>query len=133
MARALVGHVAKIDGARGCPLGWLVGELGETQEYREAIASGFATWKAYFANGFARMRAAGRLPLELDLDGLAMEMLVAVQGGLLLAQVERSSKPLEIALDMAVSHVRSHLSAIEFHRPAIVGPASDQAVPGTGR
>jgi hypothetical protein len=34
-----------------------------------------------------------------------------LQGGLLLSQVERSSKPLEAALDMAIANVRRHAAA----------------------
>jgi len=43
-----------------------------------------------------------------------------VQGGLLLAQIRRSTRPLELALDMALAHVDSHLAG----RPR--APASAQ-------
>jgi hypothetical protein len=39
---------------------------------------------------------------------LAIGVLSAVQGGLLLAKTSRSEGPLKVALDMALGHVASH-------------------------
>jgi hypothetical protein len=39
---------------------------------------------------------------------LATAIMAALQGGLLLAQTTRSARPLELALDMAIDHVRQH-------------------------
>ncbi len=36
-------------------------------------------------------------------------MLASLQGGLLLAQTLRSTRPLELALDMAIEHVAARL------------------------
>jgi TetR/AcrR family transcriptional repressor of nem operon len=44
---------------------------------------------------------------QADPDVLAQEIMIAMQGGYLLAQVERSETPMRRALDMALDRVRS--------------------------
>lgn len=51
---------------------------------------------------------AGRRPGS-DVKELSEAMLAALQGGLLLAQVTRSTRPLEVALDMAIDAVAARL------------------------
>ena len=48
---------------------------------------------------FLRMHALGRLAPEADPRQLALATLAALEGGLLLAQVQRDSEPLAAALD----------------------------------
>jgi AcrR family transcriptional regulator len=105
---ALVAQSREVDCAGGCPLGSLVGELGESPRARAAIAEGFSRWGAYFARGYARMKANGELHATAKPRELATATLAALQGGLLLSQVERTTKPLEASLDMAIANVRSH-------------------------
>lgn len=45
------------------------------------------------------------LPAHTDADAIAGGLLAALQGGLLLAQTHRSSKPLETALDQAIASI----------------------------
>ena len=45
------------------------------------------------------MNARGRLTPDADPDTLALALLAALEGGLLLTQIERDTKPLEAALD----------------------------------
>jgi hypothetical protein len=45
------------------------------------------------------LRAGGRRSPGIDPDDLAVTLLAAMQGGLLLAQVQRDTRPLETALD----------------------------------
>ena len=95
--------------AGGCPLGTLAAELSETPRTRAALAESFARWASYFETAFARMQArAGRKPSG-NLQELSEAMLASLQGGLLLAQTMRSTRPLELALDMAIDHVAGHL------------------------
>jgi hypothetical protein len=91
--------------AGGCPLGSLVGELAEQSRFRAALAAGFARWTEYFVRGLERMQAAGRLRPEADPQRLATGLMVALQGGLLLAQTQRDITPLAIALEMATARV----------------------------
>jgi hypothetical protein len=45
------------------------------------------------------MHERGELPPKTDPDTLALALLAALQGGLLLTQIQRDTKPLEAALD----------------------------------
>ena len=45
------------------------------------------------------MQAQGRFTPDTDPDTLALALLAALQGGLLLTQIQRDTKPLEAALD----------------------------------
>ena len=95
--------------AGGCPLGSLAAELAETPRSRVALAESFARWASYFEMAFARMQArVGRQPGS-DLKELSEAMLAGLQGGLLLSQTLRSTRPLEHALDMAIDHVAARL------------------------
>jgi TetR/AcrR family transcriptional repressor of nem operon len=91
--------------AGGCPLGTLVAELAESTQPRVLLAESFARWEAYLATGFTKMRAHGELRPGAKTADLATAVMTALQGGLLLAQTMRSTRPLEIALDMAIGHI----------------------------
>ena len=52
-------------------------------------------------------RTNGTLPPDVDVETLATAMLAALQGGLLLCQMHRSTEPLEAALDTLIAHVES--------------------------
>ena len=54
------------------------------------------------------MKAKGELRAAAKPQELATATLAAVQGGLLLSQVERSVRPLEAALDMALANIKRH-------------------------
>jgi len=95
--------------AGGCPLGSLVSELAESSEPRARLADGFARWEAYLIAGFKAIRGRSGRKTSTDLPDLAIALLTALQGGLLLAQTTRSTRPLELALDMAIDHVASRL------------------------
>jgi TetR/AcrR family transcriptional regulator, transcriptional repressor for nem operon len=87
-------------GKGGCPLGSLGGQLAETDpEARALIAAGFARWSAAIGDGLRSLQSAGRLPAGVTPDELAVTLLAALQGGLLLAQVQRDTRPLETAVD----------------------------------
>ena len=84
----------------GCQLGSLVGQLAESDpEARAHLAAGFDQWSAAIADGLRSLHADGKLPSDIDPDDLATTLLAALQGGLLLAQVHRSSRPFETAVD----------------------------------
>jgi AcrR family transcriptional regulator len=90
----------------GCPIGTLAGELAETDpEARADLAAGFARWEGAIAQGIAAMHERGDLPAEVDPDRLALALLAAHQGGLVLTQVRRDPAPLEAALDAMIEHV----------------------------
>ena len=84
----------------GCPLGSLGGQLAESDpEARALIAAGFDQWAAAIGDGLRSLHADGKLPSGIDPDDLATTLLATLQGGLLLAQVLRSTRPFETAVD----------------------------------
>ena len=92
-------------GAGGCPLGSLASELADQSESaREARAACVTEWEAYLVGGFTAMREDGLMSPEADPAELAVTVMTALQGGLLLAQTTRDVRPLELALDMAIAH-----------------------------
>jgi TetR/AcrR family transcriptional regulator, transcriptional repressor for nem operon len=99
--RDMVVAAARSTGGKGgCPLGSLGGQLAETDpEARALIAVGFARWSAALGDGLRTLQAAGHLPAGVTPDDLAVTLLAALQGGLLLAQVQRDTRPLETAVD----------------------------------
>lgn len=91
----------------GCPMGSLASELADRSENaREILVEGFDRWKSYLSGAFRRMQCSGELAMSADVDALAIRVLAALQGGLLMAQTTRSTAPLEAALEMALEHVR---------------------------
>ena len=96
----LITGVKSNQGKGGCALGSLGGQLAESDpEARDLIAAGFDQWAAAISEGLRSLHAEGKLPPDIDPDDLATTMLATLQGGLLLAQVQRSTRPLETALD----------------------------------
>ena len=84
----------------GCPIGSLGGQLAETDpDARVHVAEGFKRWEATIQSGLRAMQARGELSPDADPDTLGLALLAALQGGLLLTQVKRDTKPLEAALD----------------------------------
>ena len=97
------------DGAGGCPLGSLVGELADQSEpARRVLAQCFAQWQSYLSEGFEAMRDKGELAAQADPADLALTVISALQGGLLMAQATRSARPLELALNMALQHMATY-------------------------
>ena len=91
-------------GKGGCPLGSLGGQLAETEPgARALIADGFAQWSKVIGDGLRALQTAGHLPAGISPDDLAVTLLAALQGGLLLAQVQRDTAPLETALDTVLA------------------------------
>ncbi len=108
----LVAMTRATQGVGGCPLGSLVGELADRSDSaRHELVRSFAEWQSYLTNGFAAMRDNGELATEADPDELALTMMSALQGGLLMAQTTRSARPLELALNMALGHIAGYRSS----------------------
>jgi TetR/AcrR family transcriptional repressor of nem operon len=96
----VVDHARDTGGRFGCPIGSLGSALAETEpEARAMLAASFKRWEASIMAGFLRMHALGRLAPEADPRQLALATLAALEGGLLLAQIQRDPEPLAAALD----------------------------------
>lgn len=93
----------------GCPLGSLASEVAEHDDQaRTLLAGSFRQWQALLGRGLRGMRDGGVLRSDADPDTLALSTVASLQGGLLLAQTSRSIRPLEVALDAALAHLRSY-------------------------
>ncbi len=93
----------------GCPIGSLASQLAETDsEIRFDIAASFQRWADAIRDGLRSMQATGFLSASARPDDLAVALLAALQGGFLLGQVQRSTRPLRIALDSMIALIESH-------------------------
>ena len=103
---AMVG-LSEADGMfGGCPLGSLANELANASPpARAALEGSFGDWSMRIESGLRTMQAEGLLKASADPETLALAVLCAIQGGLLLAKLRRKSRPLEVAFDMALEHV----------------------------
>ena len=124
-------------GAGGCPLGSLAGQLAETDpRARARIAAGFEQWSAAISEGARRLQAAGHLPAAIDADDYAMTLLAALQGGLLLAQVQQDTRPLQTAIDTLLAlTTRSDAQCSEHgaRRPSRTSRGRQSSAPGHDR
>jgi TetR/AcrR family transcriptional regulator, transcriptional repressor for nem operon len=100
----------------GCPLGSLGSELAELDHVaRHDVAAGFSRWEAAIRACLQGMRDRGQLVPAADPDQLATAMLAALEGGLLLAQIERNVRPLATALDVMISLTESLAPQAQQH------------------
>jgi TetR/AcrR family transcriptional repressor of nem operon len=92
----------------GCPIGSLASELTETDPAARAqLATGFRRWEEGIREGLRAMHGRGDLSASANPGDLALAMLAAIQGGILLTQVYRETKPMEVALDTMLAHIQS--------------------------
>ncbi|MEV6237476.1 TetR family transcriptional regulator [Lentzea sp. NPDC051838] len=109
---ALVQRNALQNGAYGCALGSMASELADQDDQaRTVLAQSFVEWEGLLAAGLQRMRDSGALRADADPEKLATGLMAALQGGYLLAETAHDIRPMEVALDMALDHVRSFLTA----------------------
>jgi TetR/AcrR family transcriptional repressor of nem operon len=93
-------HADHTRGKGGCPLGSLGGQLAESDPHARArVADGFGRWSTAIRDGVRELHTSGHLAPDVNPDDLAVTLLAALQGGLLLAQVQRDSRPLQTTLD----------------------------------
>lgn len=92
----------------GCPMGSLGSELAETDAAaRQDLERGFASWEEAIRDGLRAMYARGDLRRSADPDALALALLTALQGGLLMTKVRRDPAPLRTVLDVVLAHIES--------------------------
>lgn len=104
--KMVVTGVRSTQGKGGCALGSLGGQLAENDpEARALIAAGFDQWAAAISDGLRSLHNDRKLPSDIDPDDLATTLLATLQGGLLLAQVQRSTRPFETAVDTLLALV----------------------------
>ena len=104
----LAGHDRLPPARRGLPgrlparsLGSELAELDHVA--RHDVAAGFSRWEAAIRACLQGMRDRGQLVPAADPGQLATAMLAALDAGLLLAQIERNTRPLAAALDVMIT------------------------------
>ncbi|MDF2561738.1 MAG: transcriptional regulator, TetR family [Microbacterium sp.] len=124
---ALVAYQRTVDFVGGCPLGSLASELAELDPAsREAARAGFEAWEGRIRHALGAMRDRGEL--AMDPDPLATALLAAVEGGLLLSKLERSTRVLEGALDAIIGLLASSVNESSV-RLADVGRRAETGAP----
>jgi hypothetical protein len=104
--------VLGLNGGGGCPLGALVYQLPRgAKRAQTVVGDGFEIWRRQIEDGLIRMRDRGELQRDVDPADMALAVLTAVQGGLLLSRSLKSNRPLEIAFKMALAYVAVHVAA----------------------
>jgi TetR/AcrR family transcriptional regulator, transcriptional repressor for nem operon len=92
----------------GCELGSLSAELSDTDDKaRKSLNEHFAEWRTMLAAALERMRDNGVLRTDIDAKALATGLLAAVEGGYLLSQTAHDPRPMQMALNMAIDHIKS--------------------------
>ena len=108
----------------GCPLGSLVYQLPRSAKHaRTTVADGLDAWRGMIEDGLVRMQARGELARDAAPADIALAVLSALQGGLLLSRSAKSDRPLELAFDMALAHVAAQVR----------GPGADRRLAGAPR
>lgn len=100
------------DGAYGCPLGSIANEIADHDEdTRRIIANHFDEWLQIIVDTIDRLQTRGVLREDADPRALASGLLVALQGGYLLAKTSRDVNLMRVAVDMAIAQIRAFSNA----------------------
>ena len=92
----------------GCHIGSLASELSDLDPAaRSGLAAAFERWISAIRDGLQAMQDRGELRADADVYRLACALMAAVEGGLLLANAQRDTGPLEAALDTVIDHIAS--------------------------
>ncbi len=100
-------------GRWACPIGSMATQAAMTDpELAQVITDSMTNWRLSLASGVAKMQSAGEVESDADPQRIAVAILAALQGGLILSQPEKASWPLEAAIDAAldVLHKVAHTS-----------------------
>jgi AcrR family transcriptional regulator len=120
-------HLEAAEFQYGCPIGNLALELANSHpSAREKIAENFTGWRLAIEQCLAD--AAGRLPRDLDRQGLACFVLNTMEGAVMLARSYRSIEP----YDVAVTQLRDYFERLlrdgsEWSSPRQARPRSKRA------
>jgi TetR/AcrR family transcriptional repressor of nem operon len=105
---SVVWFVEEARGVNGCAVGSLSCELADRSEpARILIQAAFRAWESYLTAGLRRMQDRGELDARVDPGELAVGLMAAYQGGYLLSQAARSSRPMAMALDVALGGIEA--------------------------
>lgn len=90
-----------------CPLGTIGNDLSaEQDQLRRAVKSFFEWSVGQLARFFAERKAAGELRASADPDALADFCLTVMEGGMLMAKINRDTKTFENAAMQALAYIK---------------------------
>ena len=94
------------------PLGLILTSManelsGPDTQVRFLISEGFSRWENHLTEGLTKMRDHGILNKKTDPQKLALAMMSAIQGGLLLSQAHGDTEPLEVAFATMLRYIQS--------------------------
>ncbi|MBG6056386.1 AcrR family transcriptional regulator [Salinibacterium sp. CAN_S4] len=114
---ALVHYYLRL-GRWACPIGSLATQAAMTDpELEKLVDTSMSEWRRMLAAGVEKMQAARLIDGSADPERLAVVVLAAIQGGLVLSQPLKSSWPLEAALDSALDPLhRERLGHLDGNR-----------------
>ncbi|WP_330336047.1 TetR/AcrR family transcriptional regulator [Streptomyces sp. NBC_00557] len=93
----------------GCPLGSLAAELSDLDpQARAQLVAAYGQWENAIRDGLRTMQERGELHRDADAGRLALALLTALQGGLLMTQAHRDTVALEAVLDAMIDRIRCH-------------------------
>ncbi|MFJ9542548.1 TetR/AcrR family transcriptional regulator [Streptomyces sp. NPDC101225] len=93
----------------GCPIGSLAAELSDADpQARAQLAAGYTQWEDAIRDGLRSMQERGELEQDADPGQLALALLTALQGGLLMTQTRRDTVALETVLTAMIDRIRCH-------------------------
>ncbi len=105
---AVVANQIDYDCAGGCPLGSLASELtGLDERAQSAISRHFVAWEQMFRSAIESMRTRGLISVDADSSALAIGVVTALEGGLLLSKAHRDPAYLAAALDGAIERMKA--------------------------
>lgn len=110
-------------GRWACPIGSLATQAAAVDaDLDEIIAEGMRMWRGALAEGIVKMRSAGFVASVADPERIAVSILAAIQGGLVLSQPERSAWPLEAALDSALAPLHNEAATSAHTKEPTTAP-----------
>lgn len=96
----------------GCPIGALSAELSDHDlQARARLATAYCAWEDALRAGLQVMQDRGELTADADPGYLALALLAALQGGLIMTQARRDTVALETVLHAMIERVRCHATA----------------------
>jgi AcrR family transcriptional regulator len=93
---------------RSCPIGTIGNDLSNSQDLlRQDVRLIFQFTRHSLARFFSGTKAKGEIPATVDPDALADFCFSIMQGGLLVAKIQRESAPFENAVAHALAYLKS--------------------------
>ena len=108
---AVVDAARRLGHRAGCPLAALAEQIRDTDpSMLDLVAAGLRQLTDLVAKGLDTICARGELHADTDTARLAVAMVTAYEGGLLVARIQRDVSALEVALDTVIDVIETYSS-----------------------